>query len=98
MYKHPTRLLLVLIILLSCNTDRRQASWQVYLENIGTYSSPRVADLNGDDIPDVLLGSGGREERHSDTAVVAIDGRSGKLLWTLPGSNQFVGSAVFLDV
>lgn len=38
------------------------------------------------------------EFEESDSAVVAIDGISGEVLWTNPGTDQMVGSAVFMDV
>ncbi|MEI9810038.1 MAG: PQQ-binding-like beta-propeller repeat protein [Bacteroidota bacterium] len=41
---------------------------------------------------------GGKEELHSDTVVLALDGKTGKVLWMIPGSNQYVGSAVFMDI
>ncbi len=39
-----------------------------------------------------------KEGRHSDSSVIALDGKNGKLLWNVPGENQFVGSAVFIDI
>jgi outer membrane protein assembly factor BamB len=81
-----------------CSKPKQNNSWSVSLENIGTYSSARLADLNKDKVLDIVLGAGGKEEVHSDTAVIAIDGATGKLLWTIPGSNQYVGSAVFIDI
>lgn len=89
--------LLGMALAISCN-NQTQRSWTIYLENTGTYSSPRAVDLNNDKVPDIVLGAGGKEEVHSDTAIIAIDGKTGRLLWTLPGSNQYVGSAVFMDI
>jgi outer membrane protein assembly factor BamB len=73
-------------------------SWSSSFNNIGTYSSARVADLTGDGVLDVVMGAGGQEEKYSDTAVVAVDGATGALLWRIPGANQYVGSAVFNDI
>jgi outer membrane protein assembly factor BamB len=72
--------------------------WNVYMPGVGTGSSPRVADLTGDGILDIVMGAGGRENQPSDTAIIALDGRSGELLWHLAGRNQMVGSAVFKDI
>ncbi|RYY55708.1 MAG: VCBS repeat-containing protein, partial [Chitinophagaceae bacterium] len=85
------------IILYSC-TGKPARSWSVYLEDIGTYSSPRIADLNGDGIPDIVMGAGGQEGRPSAKAVIALDGYSGETLWVVPGINQVVGSPVFQDL
>lgn len=61
-------------------------------------SSPRVADLTGDGVKDVVMGGGGDEWARSDSAVLAFDGQSGKLLWHTSGRNQLFGSATFLDI
>jgi outer membrane protein assembly factor BamB len=91
-------LLLTTMLLISCNQKEEKKSWNSYLPDEGTYSSIRTADLNKDGVLDIVMGAGGKEEVHSDTAVVAIDGASGRPLWAIPGSNQYVGSAVFMDV
>ncbi|HKC37026.1 MAG TPA: hypothetical protein VKB95_13220, partial [Chitinophagaceae bacterium] len=57
-----------------------------------------TADLNNDGVLDIVIGAGGKEEVHSDSAVIALDGATGKTLWTSAGSNQYVGSAVFKDI
>ena len=72
--------------------------WNVYMPGVGTGSSPRVADLTGDGVLDIVMGAGGRENQPSDTAIIALDGRDGTLLWHRAGRNQMVGSAVFKDV
>ena len=73
-------------------------SWEVQFRNVGTNSSPRTVDLNGDGILDIVLGAGGEEYDTTDYAVMALDGRNGKLLWRVSGPNQVVGSAVFKDI
>ncbi|MET0637487.1 MAG: hypothetical protein ABWZ25_15755 [Chitinophagaceae bacterium] len=97
---NPRSLFIYFILILitgSCNSKPAQ-SWSVYLEDIGTYSSPRTADLNSDGVPDIVLGAGGQEGRSSEKAVIALDGQTGATLWVVPGINQFVGSALFQDL
>ncbi len=90
-------LFILLISVISC-TDKQSHSWFTYIDNAGTYSSARTADLNNDNILDIVIGAGGKEEVYCDSAVIAVDGASGKILWAIPGNNQFVGSAVFMDI
>ena len=98
--KTTVLLLLITITVLSCTNMDKQTSgpWSSYVNSTGTYSSARMVDLNNDKVLDVVLGAGGKEEKHSDTAVVAMDGATGKLLWSIPAENQYVGSAVFTDI
>ncbi len=72
--------------------------WVDSLPRIGTFSSPRVADLNGDGIDDIILGAGKEEFIKSDSGVVALDGRNGKMLWHVFAKDQMFGSAIFQDI
>ena len=86
---------------MSCNyksSHQAEMAWQVNFNNIGSFSSTRVADLNRDGILDIVMGAGGKENSASDTAIIALDGATGQLLWKAPGENQFVGSSVFQDI
>lgn len=88
----------LIVLLYSCNNEKRSASWTTYIDSIGTYSSVRTVDLNNDQVLDIVLGAGAREELPCDSAVIALDGATGKPLWAISGSNQFVGSAVCIDI
>jgi hypothetical protein len=65
---------------------------------VGTFSSPRAADLNGDGIKDLILGAGRLEFESCDTAMFALDGVNGKLLWKVSAKDQIFGSAGLIDV
>src|SRR5690606_39899517 len=78
----------------TCALPISEMAWQVNFNNIGSFSSTRVADLNRDGILDIVMGAGGKENSASDTAIIALDGATGQLLWKAPGENQFVGSSV----
>jgi len=87
-----------ILYLLACNQEKKNSSWQLHLHGQGTASSPRLSDLNQDGILDIVLGVGGTENVPNDTAVIALDGADGTLLWHVPGRNQIVGSAIFKDI
>ena len=65
---------------------------------MGTFSSPRVTDLNGDGVGDIVVGAGREEFVACDSAVFALDGATGKMLWHVPAVDQVFGSPVFLDI
>lgn len=75
-----------------------EASWKRYYPAISVYASPRVADLNGDGTGDIIVGAGSAEWEKSDSAILALDGRNGQLLWRVPARNQMVGSALLYDI
>lgn len=68
------------------------------MDLLGSFSSPRAADLNGDGIKDIVLGSGRHEFVASDSAILAFDGKDGTLLWNVHAEDQMFGSAVFMDI
>ncbi|MFC4874916.1 FG-GAP-like repeat-containing protein [Negadavirga shengliensis] len=75
-----------------------ELAWSLYLPHLGTFSSPRVADLNGDGVGDIIVGMGRLEFQATDTAVVALDGKLGTILWSLPASDHIFGSALLMDI
>ncbi len=76
----------------------RTTAWSKYLHGLGTFSSPRAADLNGDGVLDIVIGAGREEFISSDSAVVALDGATGKLLWHVGARDQMFGSAAIHDI
>ncbi|MCW9706894.1 PQQ-binding-like beta-propeller repeat protein [Fodinibius salsisoli] len=75
-----------------------QEVWTSQYQNLGVYSSPRVADLNQDGTKDIILGAGRQEFEATDSAVVAINGMDGSMLWNVGARDQMFGSATLLDV
>jgi hypothetical protein len=89
---------LIIVFAYVRNRFTRSNSWSRTLYNVGTNSSPRAADLNRDGILDIVLGAGGEEYDTTDVAVLALNGATGEILWTVGGPNQIVGSAIFMDI
>ncbi len=88
----------ILIALFASVSTSAQETWSVVLPTIGTFSSPRMSDLNKDGVKDIILGGGGVEFQKCDTAMFALDGKNGKLLWHIGAIDQIFGSAGLLDV
>ncbi len=72
--------------------------WEVEFYNIGTHSSPRATDLNSDGVKDLIIGCSKKEFEQNDTAMIAVDGATGKVLWQLSARDQIYGSAALLDI
>lgn len=72
--------------------------WDKNIYRIGSQSSPRVADLNQDGVLDIVMGAGGNEYQFSEYGVIALDGKTGELLWNQEAPDQVYGSATLYDV
>ncbi len=93
--------LVPLILLLGCMMDKQPVefqSWDTVIRDVGTFSSPRACDLNGDGIKDIIFGSGKVEFQPTDSAVFALNGANGELLWKVGARDQIFGSAGFQDI
>ncbi len=73
-------------------------AWKSQFPNLGTLSSPRTADLNKDGIYDIIVGMGRLEFQSIDTAIVALDGETGDVLWKRPAIDQIFGSAMLMEI
>lgn len=74
------------------------ASWSVQFKDLGIFSSPRVTDLNGDGTGDIVFGTGRQEFQPCDSAVIALDGRNGQVLWTVSSVDHLFTSAALKDL
>jgi outer membrane protein assembly factor BamB len=84
--------------ILKPDPEKTLESWARLYKNLGTLSSPRLTDLNGDGILDIIMGAGNVEFKTSDSAIIALSGANGKLLWKARARDQIFGSPVFLDI
>ena len=91
--------LLSTMAIFCCSKSRQfDVEWSSNYKELGTSSSPKCVDLNNDGILDVVVGAAKNEYEKSDSAVLAIDGKTGYVLWHAFAKDQIVGSAIFLDV
>jgi outer membrane protein assembly factor BamB len=88
----------LLLALATIGHSLQAQNWSVSFEGVGTFSSPRVIDLNRDGVGDVVLGAGREEFHHCDSAVFALDGRTGEMLWNVSSIDQIFGSAAVKDL
>jgi outer membrane protein assembly factor BamB len=101
--QYPTLLFLFIVVALtltfSCKQKKQsELVWDVNFSIIGSQSSPRSVDLNGDGILDFVIGAGKNEFQESDQGVLAINGVDGSLIWSHASADQMYGSATFHDI
>lgn len=91
--------LLIFIVFSDCTRrTKSELVWEKNFSRIGSQSSPRAADLNEDGICDIIIGAGKNEYQHSERGVLALDGKTGEVLWQVPAEDQVYGSATLYDV
>src|SRR5690606_29324433 len=86
---------LLVLLVFSCARKKTELAWEVNFPVIGSLSSPRAADLNGDGVLDIVLGAGRNEYQHSTQGVLALDGATGAVLWEQEADDQVYGSPTF---
>ena len=86
------------LIIVSCKPKKTELAWEANFPVIGSQSSPRAIDLNGDGVLDIVIGAGENEFQKSEFGVLALDGQSGNLLWKHHCIDQMYGSAIFEDI
>ena len=80
-------------------SDSFEVMWERQFPELSTHSSPRAAaDLDGDGILDIVLGSGMEEMASTPAGIIAVSGATGDTMWTYPARDQVFGSPAFLDI
>ena len=87
-----------LISLANCRPRKSKIVWDKDFPVIGSQSSPRAADLNGDGVLDIVMGAGKNEFQFSKQGILAFDGKTGEFLWQQDATDQVYGSATFCDI
>src|SRR5690606_26270001 len=96
---HTSRyFLLFTLLVFSCGRKKAELTWEMNFPVIGSLSSPRSADLNGDGVLDIVMGAGRNELQHSNQGVLAINGATGAVLWQQEADDQVYGSPTFCDI
>ena len=90
--------LLAVLCLCACQKKKSEVVWNESFFLIGTQSSIRAVDLNGDKVLDMVMGAGRDETAATDDGVLAINGLDGKLIWKQKGPAHVIGSASFQDI
>lgn len=92
----------ILFFLFGCQAKKDSpllfSSWDKLIEKTGTFSSPRAVDLTGDGVLDIVMGTGKVEFQYTDSAVVALNGVDGSVLWMTSARDQIFGSPSFMDI
>ncbi len=90
--------LIVLCLISQANNAFTQSlRWSLTSASSDISSSPRFTDLNKDEVLDVVLGAG-IENVPSKNGVIALNGKTGEILWAYPSPTQIYTSALFQDV
>ncbi|GAB3029868.1 hypothetical protein GCM10027052_02390 [Parafrigoribacterium mesophilum] len=72
--------------------------WKYFVSGQAIWSSPALADLNGDGGLDIVVGTGAYWPEPAGRKVIALNGKTGKLMWEAPTSARVVGSPSVGDV
>lgn len=76
----------------------QQVEWTIELDSCASASSPRLADLNGDGILDVIVGDGIFDDINNLGHVNAVDGSNGQLIWRRTVGYDKFNSALLYDL
>jgi outer membrane protein assembly factor BamB len=101
MPRFVTRTLIGIVVLFfmgRCGKTKSELVWDKEFPVIGSQSSPRTVDLNGDKVLDIVMGAGKNEFQFSKQGILAFNGKTGDVLWQADASDQVYGSATFCDI
>ncbi len=86
------------VIIISCNPRKTELVWEQNFSLIGSQSSPRPIDINHDGIDDIVMGACKNEYIPNEQGVIALDGKTGTILWQSDAPDQVYGSPTLIDI
>lgn len=96
--RNPRWYLFFTLLVVGCARKKTELAWEMNFPVIGSQSSPRSADLNGDGVLDLVIGAGKNEYQYSKQGVLALDGATGAVLWEQEANDQVYGSPTYCDI
>jgi hypothetical protein len=97
-YSFPLYAVLTIYITHACRSHPTKIVWDQSFAGIGSQSSPRPIDINHDGVDDLVMGACKNEYQPTDMGVLALDGKTGKVLWQVASDDQVYGSATLEDI
>lgn len=91
--------LLFFLVSITCSAQgfSQSLKWSTFIDTSTTFSSSRTADLNGDNVLDIIIG-GGLDGSPEWNGINAINGVDGSVLWSFPVDEEIFGSAQLMDI
>ena len=86
------------LFLTNCTQKKSELVWDQNFYLLGSQSSPRATDLNNDGVLDLVIGAGKNEHQYSEQGVLALNGKTGEILWQQETQDQVYASATLYDV
>ena len=93
------KVLLYFFVFIICSNQAfgQDLKWSAFIDTSTTFSSARTADLNKDNILDIIIG-GGLDGRPASNGINAINGADGTILWHFATDEEIFGSAQLMDI
>ena len=71
--------------------------WTKQVPQVGV-GSPRLTDVNNDNIKDIIIGSGFEWSENGESAMNAIDGKTGDIIWSTLVPESAYGTPFLIDI
>ncbi len=99
-YRRPFYFSICILITFTtgCTSHKTKIVWDQSFPVIGSQSSPRPIDINQDGVDDLVMGACKNEYQPTEMGVIALDGKSGNILWQSDAGDQVYGSATVIDI
>lgn len=98
MFKIFLSFLILILCISACKKHNTVIVWDKSFPGIGSQSSPRPIDINQDGTDDLVMGACKNEYQPTDMGVIALDGKSGDVLWQSDSHDQVYGAATLEDI